>query len=168
MEKQLLLLGVLRDHEVHGYQLNEMLGNSAGLPIRLSKANAYKLLKKMEAEGWVSYRDEQEGNRPPRRVYAITEEGEAAFQRILRENLASYPVPELPGAAGLNFLELLPAEEAAALLQERRGKAVLQFDELDAISKDMREKHPGISYLWRFYQSEIGWLDEIISRLNDS
>ena len=38
MEKQLLLLGVLRDHEVHGYQLNEILGSSAGLPIRLRES----------------------------------------------------------------------------------------------------------------------------------
>jgi len=168
MEKQLLLLGVLRDHEVHGYQLNEMLGSSAGLPIRLSKANAYKLLKKMEVEGWVSYREEQEGNRPPRRVYTITDEGEAAFQRMLRNSLASYLVPEFPGAVGLNFLELLPAEEAMELLRERRDNVVLKLNELDTIDRETREKHPGIAYLWRFFQCEIGWLDEIITRLNDA
>ena len=34
----------------------------------------------MEQDGWVTFREEQEGNRPPRRVYKITPEGATAFQ----------------------------------------------------------------------------------------
>ena len=48
--------------------------------IALKKSNAYKLPGKMEEEGWVTHHQEREGNHLPRRVYAITPEGEAAFQ----------------------------------------------------------------------------------------
>jgi DNA-binding PadR family transcriptional regulator len=168
MEKKLLLLGTLRSHEMHGYQLNEMLAQSVGLPIRLTKPNAYKLLNKMEQDGWVTYRKEQEGNRPPRRVYMITEEGEIAFQQMLRDNLAAYAIPEFPGAVGFNFLELLPAGEAAALLKQRREIVAAHFEEMNVVPVEMREKHPGIEYLFRFYQSEIEWLDETIAQLSDS
>lgn len=166
MEKKLLLLSALRDHEMHGYQLNEMLGQSVGIPIKLTRPNAYKLLNKMEQDGWITYRAEQEGNRPPRRVYSITAEGETAFQKMLRDNLAAYPAPEFPGALGFNFLEMLPAAEAAALLLQRREKVAARFAELDGVPADLRELHPGIEYMVRFYEFELDWLDETIARLS--
>ena len=43
MEKKLLLLGLLRSQEMHGYQINDVLAQGAGMSIVLSKANAYKL-----------------------------------------------------------------------------------------------------------------------------
>lgn len=166
MEKKLLLLGTLRAHEMHGYQLNEMLQQSVGLPIRLTKPNAYKLLNKMEQDGWISFREEQEGNRPPRRVYKITDEGEVAFQRMLRKSLAAYSAPEFPSTVVFNFLELLPTDEAIALLQQRRKKIVTYFTEVAEIPDEMREAHLSVEYLFRFYQTEIEWIDERIAQLN--
>lgn len=165
MEKKLLLLGLLRNHEMHGYQLNEMLGESVGISIRLTRPNAYKLLNNMEQDGWVTYREEQEGNRPPRRVYTVTEEGEFAFQQMLRDSLASYSVPEFPSTVAFNFLELLPADESVALLQQRREKVVTHFNAVAEMPTEMREMHPGIVYLFRFYRSEIEWLNDIIAQL---
>jgi DNA-binding PadR family transcriptional regulator len=166
MEKKLLLLSALRDHEMHGYQLNEMLGQYAGIPIRLTRSNAYKLLKKMEQDGWVTFREEQEGNRPPRRVYQITPEGEAAFQQMLRDSLAGYAEPEFPSAVAFNYLELLPAEEAVSLLRQRREKVAAHLEDVAGIPDEMREAHLGIAYLNRFYQAEIEWLDDLITRLS--
>jgi DNA-binding PadR family transcriptional regulator len=168
MEKKLLLLGLLRNHEMHGYQLNAMLGESVGISIKLTRPNAYKLLNKMEQDGWVTYREEQEGNRPLRRVYAVTEEGELAFQQMLRDSLASYSVPEFPSTVGFNFLELLPADEAVDLLQQRRDKILSHFSAVAELPAEMRDVHPGIVYLFRFYRSEIEWLNEIIVQLRGS
>ena len=90
MERELLLLGLLRSQEMHGYQLHEAIDSHLGMGVQLTKPTAYRLLSNMAEDGWVTYREEQEGNRPPRRVYAITAQGEVAFQRLLRENLANY------------------------------------------------------------------------------
>jgi DNA-binding PadR family transcriptional regulator len=166
MEKKLLLLGTLRSHEMHGYQFNEMLSQSVGIPIKLTKPNAYKLLKKMEQDGWITYREEQVGNRPPRRVYQITDAGEVVFQEMLRESLAAYSSPEFPSTVAFNFLELLPDDEAVVLLQQRREKVITLFDEIDGVPVEMREAHRGVEYLYRFYQTEIEWLDEMIARLS--
>lgn len=168
MEKKLLLLGTLRSHEMHGYQLNEMLRQSVGLPIKLTKPNAYKLLNKMEQDGWITYREEREGNRPPRRVYKITEEGEIVFQEILRDSLAAYSIPEFPSTVGFNFLDLLPRDEAMILLQQRRGKVISLYDEMNEIPVEIREAHLSVEYLYRFYQTEIAWLDEVIGRLGEA
>ena len=167
MEKKLLLLGTLRGHDMHGYQMNEILAQDAGIGMTLKKANAYQLLNKMAADGWITHHDEQEGNRPPRRVYAIAPAGEAAFQRLLRESLASYAAPQMPSVIPYNYLDELPVAEAIALLRDRRQQINGRFEQLDSIAPEMLQAHLGMVYLHRFYTAELAWLDEVIYQLDN-
>ena len=168
MEKRLLLLGMLLSHGMHGYQLNEMLKHNPGTPIALKKSNAYKLLADMEKDGWVTHHQEQEGNRPQRRVYSVTEAGEAAFYNLLRDNLSTFPTPQFPGVVGLDFLYLLPSEEATTLLKTRLEYVQKKYQELDALADDIHRSHLATEYLHRFYAHESEWLAEIIQRLQST
>ena len=168
MEKKLLLLGYLLSHSMHGYQLGQILQHSPGLPITLTKSNAYRLLGSMESDGWVTYREEQEGNRPSRRVYTVTDEGRAAFYRLLRENLSACPTPEFPAAVGFDFVHTLPPEEAAALLEQRYQAVQVRFQQLDAVSDEILQSHLTLEYLHHYYGAELEWLAGIIERLRAS
>ena len=168
MEKKLLLLGLLLSHDMHGYQLYEVVQQYAGIPISLKKSNAYKLLNDMETDGFVTHQEEHAGNRPPRRVYTVTKEGKAAFYRLLRKNLSTHPSPEFPGVVGLDFLYLLPAEEAATLLETRLQLVDAKFQQLNDISVEIRQSHLATEYLHRYYAKEIEWLTEVINRLQSS
>ena len=168
MEKKLLLLGILRGHDMHGYQMNEILVQDAAIGMTLKKANAYKLLNKMAEDGWVSYREEREGNRPPRRVYAIAPAGEAAFQHLLRESLRAYASPQMPSIIAYNYLGELPVEEAVMLLQKRRELINERFQQLDGAPQEMVGTHLGMAYLHRFYVAELKWLDKVIEKLNNA
>ncbi len=168
MEKKLLLLGLLLSHDMHGYQLNEALQQNPGTPISLKKSNAYKLLNDMEKDGWVTHIQEQEGNRPPRRVYTVTEEGETAFYHMLRENLSTFPLPEFPGVVGLDFVYMLPVEEAATLLEKRRQVVDTKFRQLDDVAVEIRESHFSTEYLHEYYANEINWLTKVINRLQSA
>lgn len=167
MERKLLLLGMLRMQEMHGYQINEFIDTHLGSSgVNLKKATAYHLLNQMTDEGWITYRQEQEGNRPPRRVYAIAPEGEAAFQRILRESLADYRPTEFRSDIALAFLDLLPAEEVVSLLQKRRAA----IDKLLQPIHEFGEQHTGGLQLMLEHQvhhltAELEWLDEVIARI---
>lgn len=165
MEKKLLLLGLLRSHEMHGYQLNEMLAERTVTAVPFSRANAYKLLKKLEVDGFVRSYEEQEGNRPPRRVYGITPAGETAFQELLRKSIAGYERPEFPSMVAFNFLYELPADEALALLTQRRLHIAAQLAELDAVPADMRHIHLSLDYFYNFYETELAWVDALMARL---
>jgi hypothetical protein len=119
----------------------------------------------MAGDGWVTYREEQEGNRPPRRVYAITPRGEDAFQRLLRENLANYQAADLTCHVGLAFLDQLPVNEALPLLHKRRAG----LGELLAATRAHGE-HPGSMQLMLDHQvhlltAELDWLDAVIARM---
>ncbi len=165
MEKKLLILGMLLSHEMHGYQLNEMLQQNPSTPIALKKSNTYRLLSKMEEEGWVTYTEEQEGNRPQRQTYTVTEVGKATFYELLRENLAHPPSPEFPGVVGLDFLYMLPIEETIPLLNQRLQAVTAQFEELDSLDINIRQTHLSVAYLHTYYAREMQWLDELIQRL---
>jgi DNA-binding PadR family transcriptional regulator len=165
MERTLLLLGLLRSQEMHGYHLNEFIDSHLGTTVHLKKPTAYRLLNKMADDGWVTCREEQEGNRPPRRVYAITPQGEAVFQRMLRESLAAYEPLTFHGNIGLLFLGAIPPQEASVLLKKRRASVedVLQ----KAHTHEVHEEDSLLLLLHqtRHLETELEWLDQVIARL---
>ncbi len=165
MNRELLLLGLLRQQERHGYELHEFINTRLTSCTDMKKSTAYYLLKKMEARGWLTQESARQGNRPPRQVYRLTQAGEAAFQRMLREHLARHHLVYLPDDIGLAFLDALPAEEARALLRKRRAhlEAALQR----ALQVPDRPDNPTLVLEhWRHHlQSELDWLDSLLERL---
>lgn len=168
MEEKLLLLGLLRTHDMYGYQLNHVIDMHLGLSVHLTKPTAYRLLSNMADDGWISFTEEREGKRPPRRVYSITEDGESAFQQLLKESLANYkPVP-FTSNISLAFLDTLPAEEVLSLLNKRR--VVIQ-DLIETVSKP-EEHHDSFYFIIELYlrhlQVELEWLDKLIDQIKSS
>ena len=165
MARKLLLLGLLRMQEMHGYQINELIDAHLGTSVQIKKPTVYKLLGAMVDDGWIDYHEEKEGNYPTRRVYSITTEGEEAFHHLLRQNLANYRPISYHSSIGFVYLDALPGEEAAALLGARRAEVESFRDKIKA-----DESHQGgfrlmLSFNLRHLNAELEWLDEIISQL---
>ena len=153
---------------MHGYQLHEAIDSHLGMGVQLTKPTAYRLLNNMAEDGWVTSREEQDGNRPPRRVYAITPQGEDAFQRILRENLGNYRPADSTGQIGLAFLDELSATEALPLLSKRRAG-------IEGLLRSTRAhcEHPGSLQLMLEHQAyllaaELEWLDTVMARIRST
>jgi DNA-binding PadR family transcriptional regulator len=165
MEKELLLLGILRREDMHGYQLAEFIEHNLGVCTDLTKSTAYYLLDKMAQDGWITFAETQPGKRPARRVYHLTQEGESAFQHLLRQNLAAFNPQVFPDDIGLAFLDGVGMEEACALLDQRRAALVARLEELRQV-----HTHPGtlqwlIDHQRHHLAQELNWLDEIILRI---
>ena len=165
MERELLLLGLLRQMDMHGYRLAEFIERDLTTCTDLKKSTAYFLLDKMVKQGWITQYQEQEGNRPPRRVYAITAAGEVQFQQWLRENLASHVPVKFSGDIGLSFVDTLEPDEALALLQQRRVALAA-----DLAAARAAPKHEGawqllIEHRVVHLEAELHWLDEVLARL---
>lgn len=166
MERKLLLLGMLRVHEMHGYQINEMVDIHLGSSMQLTKPTAYRLLNQMAEDGWILFREEQEGKRPPRRVYSITPQGEVEFLNTLRKCLANYQPPEHHSTVCLAYLDQIPEGEAAQLLGQRRN---MIEESLDALSSG--DVHHGsfqlvIDNQFCHLKAELEWLDKVLDSLN--
>lgn len=130
-ERELLILGLLKAQSQHGYQINEFIERNLGTVSDMKKSTAYSVLKRLDKGGFVSSETEQEGNRPPRQVFSITERGAERFEELLRHWLAQVDDTTPAGDIGVMFLDHLPPEEVARYLRQRLAKveAKLQMNE---------------------------------------
>ncbi len=166
MEKQLLLLGLIRQRSRHGYEMVDYIETALASCVDLKKPTAYFLLDKMTATGWLTQTDQREGNRPSKRVYELTPQGEDEFQRLLQENLATFNDATFPGDIGVIFADALPRAEALELLARRRAALIARQTEVQAAPP-----HPGVlqwtvEHVRCHLTADLGWLDNVINDLS--
>ena len=169
-ERALLLLGILRAQSQHGYQINEFIERNLSRVTDMKKPTAYAILDRLSRDGYVQMRTEQEGNRPPRKVYSITPKGEQAFEDLLRKTLARSDRFSAPGDIGLMFLTELPGAEAVTLLEQR----LADLDEQRASYK-RAPRHDydlgarlAIERILLHLEAERGWLTDTITMLRET
>jgi DNA-binding PadR family transcriptional regulator len=121
-ERALLLLGVLTTQSRHGYEINEFIERRLCQVVTMKKPTAYALLDRLAGAGHISVTVEQQGNRPPRKVYSVTGSGRALFADLLHHNLATLDAPAFAGDIGLMFLNHLPLPEALDCLRQRLAR----------------------------------------------
>lgn len=115
----LLLLGLLAAQRLHGYRINDFIERNLGRVSRMPKATAYTLLTRLERAGLVEAIAERVGNRPERRVYAITPAGLEHFHAMVEEVLRQPDPLELPADHALMFIDSLSRAEAARAMRVR-------------------------------------------------
>ena len=163
-DKQILLLGILSNHNIHGYELNQMLKSQTNAII-IGKANAYKLLAKLEESGFVTHTEERMNNRPPRLVYSITILGKEEFKRLLRERLGEFQPIEYPDGVSLNFIELIKPQEALPLLKQKQERLAIRCKALIGFSDEIRASHPGIDFLVLQANLENKFLNNLVEKI---
>ena len=108
MENELLILGLLRNQAMHGYQLMDRIHKVMSVCADLKRPTSYFILEKMKGKGWVTSTTVKDGKRPERRVYQITEAGEGAYQSILRESLRTPLKMDSRGDIVFGFIQIFP------------------------------------------------------------
>src|SRR5947208_7938702 len=93
----LAVMGLLMERPMHPYEMASVLrerGKDAS--VRINRGSLYDVVAALEREGWITPRERvQEGNRPARTVYALTETGRAVFVERLDEQIRN-PRREFP------------------------------------------------------------------------
>ena len=165
-DKYILLLGILSNHTIHGYQLNQMLKSQTNAII-IGKANAYKLLAKLEESGFVTHVKEHLNNRPTRLVYSITILGKEEFKCLIRDRLSKFQPIEYPDGVSLNFIELLKPQEALPLLKKKQVHLAIRCKALAGFSDEILASHPGIDFLVLQANLENKFLKKLIQKIEN-
>lgn len=166
-ERALLLLGVLMVENQHGYQINDFIENRICRVIAMKKPTAYALLERLEKNQAVSVQVQQEGSRPPRKVFAITSLGRDLFHQLLRINLEQSTLPGFAGDIGLMFLNYLSHEEAILGLKERRSRLEASLESMDQVPPHgpILRIDLAVEHRRAMTQAELTWLHDTIARL---
>ena len=162
MIKQLLLLGILMDGKMHGYQLNEHVKHAMSLYTDLKKSTTYFVLDQLAKDGYVQCQLEREGKRPERRVYEITKYGKVYFQEQLRECLVSYTPATLSSDLGIAFMEKLKESEVKELLEKKREKIKEQIEKYKGPHDHGGNLKYVIDHHIAYLQADLNWVDRII------
>lgn len=166
MERELLLLGLLRQHEMHGYELHSFIENAMSTCVDLKKPTAYLLLDQMTAAGWITVSEQRSGNRPPRKVYRLTTAGEAEFKRLFRANLATVVEVKFGGDIGLAFVDALPPVEAIDLLTQRRQMLATQLQAAQQVPPHAGSLQFLIDHQVHYLRSELTWVAKVIEQIS--
>ncbi len=161
---RLLVLGMLRMQDMHGYQLAEVIETHFDDDVHIKKSTMYDTLRRLAEEGLVDSHEEREGNRPPRTVYSLTPLGAQEFADLLKGSVATYDSPFSYGDVGLMFLDVLPDDERDMLLSERRNTLARIAE-----SHGHGSSHGGTMDLAGerialLLDAEIQWLDDVLAR----
>jgi DNA-binding PadR family transcriptional regulator len=152
---ELAILGVLKEQELHGYELKKRLTDALGAFSSVSFGSLYPALARLEAAGAVravvpapqevlpgpavpmtgsiageaaAFRARRAAARPARssrtrKVYAITERGEALFEELLVTDSTSGD-DDRAFNLKLAFCRYLPPERRLGLFEQRRALLV--------------------------------------------
>jgi DNA-binding PadR family transcriptional regulator len=169
---RLLVLGVVRDAgPVHGYVVRRtMLARGwANAP-----GSIYNSLKTLEREGLVETTGaERDGARPERTLFALTDAGEAEFQRLLRDTLWHSAQPNHPLLSGLAMLPLLPRTELIEIMRHRAAGLRQQAADACQMRTDILAGSPIPPHVAESYRliatqlrSEAEWAEQLADRLS--
>lgn len=168
MDHVLLVLGLLKLQEMHGYQLSDLIDKRLEYITDLKKPTIYHLLAKLEAAGEVTKSVSRQGRRPERYTYRLTRAGAAHFEQLLRQNLQTAHTAYFNDDIGLLFLSELPLPEVRGYLEQKRARV----DERLARLANALARHAAYTpayYTLRHHQlhlqTERAWLDELLTYL---
>jgi DNA-binding PadR family transcriptional regulator len=173
MHKVLLLLGLLLDGPLYGYQLHQIVRAHGELYADLKKANLYYLLERLAKDGYLEMEVEPgtKGARGERLIYTITEAGRAHFHAMLRETLVRYELAHTGIETAIVFLSYLSLEEGIALLQQRRQTMQDRRVQLVADVGQPGKQAPLVmvagDHLISLIDAELAWIDRSLEYLRE-
>jgi DNA-binding PadR family transcriptional regulator len=137
----LAVLVCLYEKPMHPYEVAQTLRARAKQEsVRLNYGSLYAVVESLEKNSFIKATGTvQEGKRPQRTVYAITDAGATEMTDWLTE-LIGTPAKEYPAfMAGLSFLPALDPDDALAALQRRREGLVVKLAALRGVEQAARD-----------------------------
>ncbi|HHG90536.1 MAG TPA: PadR family transcriptional regulator [Devosia sp.] len=137
-----LCLAILHGGEATGYEIRKSSteGEYAYF-VEASFGSIYPALARLEADGLVTSRVEQQEGRPAKKVYAITTQGRETFHASLFDKLDK-DIFRSEFLLFARFARQLPASLVRARIEERLAGLDAELEQIEQI-RDEREGHPG-------------------------
>jgi DNA-binding PadR family transcriptional regulator len=172
----LAVLGTLAARPMHPYEIASTM-RRVGLEysIKLNYGSLYTVVESLERRGLIIARETiQEGRRPPRTVYAISEAGRAELHEWLRQLIREPAKEYTQFAAGLCFLAQIPPDEAAQLLEMRAAQLEQQVADLrSGIQTELDKGRNPLFFVEHEHaqvllQAELDWIRGLVRRITDN
>ena len=174
MSTRLVILGLLRDQPLHGYEIKHIIEEQMGDWTSIAFGSIYFALGKLSEEGMIEMvATEKAGKRPSRSIYQITEAGRAEFLRLLREVWSEAERQYFGVDVALAFMNALPAQEIKGYLHQRVAQLEGALHYLDAHQQeqmgqpDIPDSAVAIFEHSRAHMAaELAWTKELVEKMD--
>jgi DNA-binding PadR family transcriptional regulator len=166
MNLRSVLLGFLTRGDLTGYELKGAMDESVGFFFGASYGSIYPALRDLEEEGLVRSTLVVQSDRPNKKVYSLTPEGQAYF----REALGEAPAEDSFRSEFMMQLFFGRHQEPArllALIDEHRAHLRDYLERLRRTREKIREIPQArygmmcLRFGLGYYESTLAWLDEV-------
>lgn len=173
MTVRLVILGLLRDRPLYGYEIKQIIEEHMSDWTSIAFGSIYFALDKLAEEHFVEKVSvEQDGKRPSRSVYQITDAGRAEFLRLLREGFKQMDRPTYSLDICLFFVASLPLEEVKHALRARQGALQKSLTYIQS-HQDAQMQLPEVPRLAgaifdhaRVHtQAELSWVSDLLQKI---
>ena len=163
--RDLLVLGAVRTHSIHGYALSEGLEQGLGKALGLKRPSVYACLARLETRGLIRHSVKRDSAYPERRVYEVTADGEAALPELLHASVRGRVQVTVPLAVVIAFLDLLDVDLRGALLRRCQDDLRAALEQLRV--HPVHEGHAGLALrlLRRHCELDLAAVDELLAGL---
>jgi DNA-binding PadR family transcriptional regulator len=166
----LLLLGLLLDRPMHGYELYQQIkAEEIDEWFNVSMAGVYYSLGKLRDQGWVVEARQRGGRRSRKSIYHLTEEGRNAFFAAMEDQALDKGRTYLDYDLVIYFLNKIPFGQATVLLEERHAFLSREAMKLgEAVSTEPVSSGSPLTlaildHRRRYLEMEQAWLGDVIS-----
>ncbi|MBN1933233.1 MAG: PadR family transcriptional regulator [Anaerolineae bacterium] len=173
MSTRLVLLGLLRERPLYGYELKQIIEEHMGDWTNIAFGSIYFALNKLADEGFIEQvATEQEGNRPSRTVYQITHAGRAEFLSQLKQVWRTFQQQYFDLDIALFFMDALPPDEVRSCLRARVAQleqvvAHLNVHQGEEMSKpEVPARAAAIfDHARRHIAAELAWTQDLLAKV---
>lgn len=184
---ELAILGLLKDQELHGYELKKRLVETLGFASGVSFGSLYPALSRLESAGAVKAVESRapvphtgslggelaafRARKPagPRggrgkKVYGITERGEALFEELLAAETQSNDDDRVFNLR-LAFARYLPPDARLGMLERRRAHLVERLIQLRIRVKAARDGYARslVEHDQEAAEHDLSWIERLIA-----
>lgn len=159
------ILGLLSITPMSGYDLAHAAERSVGRFWPISKSQVYAELARLEPLGLVQGTEVAQDRRPDKRLFHLTEPGEAALDAWLESADVAAPRFRLPFLLKVFLGHRTSPQRTAELLQEVRAGALAEAQELEALLAVMDQPDAAygrmtVSFLAAQAEATAAWAQE--------
>jgi DNA-binding PadR family transcriptional regulator len=152
----------------HGYELHQEFSHNLGRVWEIGLSQLYAQLKLLEEAGLLTAQTEPQANRPPRKVYHLTPEGQEVFSDWVHQPTPYLRHIRVEFLARLYFFQQLSLPGLDQLVAEQKAVCQAQVERFERLAGETEDQFRRLVLEFRRGQLEavIRWLDRCLEILD--
>ncbi|MGH2720099.1 MAG: PadR family transcriptional regulator [Actinomycetota bacterium] len=168
------VLGMLTFGEMSGYDVGKLIDRSISrFGFQPARSQVYASLRRLVALGWATERAVTQRDRPDKRVYRVTTDGEQALRGWLESPTVEPEVVRSPFLLKVFLGARVPRETLLAQMKEAHRRAIEDLESLEEVEREIAAsgrkdlRFPGlvVRYGLAHNRASVAWTADMLEEL---